>query len=700
MSVEPASNSNTEIPSTPITPTPSGATIVVRVAIPSLSLQKALRTTSTDLVWNLKLQVLEKVAQDIKDALNYGLYLPSKTGNGSGGKFLEEKRDLLYYISENNAVLEFIPKACIKTGQDDTTGEGSPSANSKKKQKRFIEDVQKGFSDKIRDRCQKGLDSNFWTESQESPLSIATMNNDANCISALYENGAFLDYRVGEKDTWKTPLHLAAVHNKLDALVMLLHFGAWVNCKDSLGLTPLWYAATNGNFECVCRLLAAKADTEVFDENGKGPLHQACLNSHENIVSHLIDAGANMNAVNLAGNTPLHIASTRPNSKECLRWLLLRGCDRERCNKTGQSPLQIATMSGNNDAAEMIKNFNSAQIIPPPPKTSDSLYLNMVKDTVKLPNEIKRSISTSSVNGSFKSFQQTTLQIRRQSNLPNEASNITESGSIISLHSPSETLKYSESTLSRSGTRKSKSSTKDERLKKGTSIPPPPRIPRPQSLFPSNLSQSPQHSLKELQPSGDSSSKQKESPSSPTTKKDFPEIKNKNTIEVNPSPSSGNIAASVNDLSPVEIKTTETTNVSSTLNLSALPIQIELSLNSTSTPNLAIKSFPTHQKQSSAASTSSSSATPTTSSPQATAIVMIKNVIASNGSMNATELENLLKSVSTMESMMKSAMERAVRAEMRAKKVEEELLKLKKANSTAIGSMVSLSSVSAVNSSK
>jgi ankyrin repeat protein len=107
----------------------------------------------------------------------------------------------------------------------------------------------------------------------DNPIAAATMNNDTEMMVWLMDNGAFLDFRVGDKDQWKTPLHLAAINNKTSALKNLLQFGAWVDAKDILGLTPLYYACSQGNTECVLRLLLAKADTEVFDENGKGPLH-------------------------------------------------------------------------------------------------------------------------------------------------------------------------------------------------------------------------------------------------------------------------------------------------------------------------------------------------------------------------------------------------------------------------------------------
>jgi hypothetical protein len=54
------------------------------------------------------------------------------------------------------------------------------------------------------------------------------MNNDHLMMMWLMDNGAFLDYRVvmsilnkGDKDQWKTPLHLAALNNKTIALKVL-----------------------------------------------------------------------------------------------------------------------------------------------------------------------------------------------------------------------------------------------------------------------------------------------------------------------------------------------------------------------------------------------------------------------------------------------------------------------------------------------
>ncbi|KAJ3417161.1 Glucoamylase, intracellular sporulation-specific [Chytridiales sp. JEL 0842] len=328
--------------STPVTP------ILVRISVPSIGVQKTLRASPLDTVWSLKQQILDKVATEIRDHLNFGIFLQG-TG-GKVGKFLDEKRDLASYQLENNCTMEFIPKKRVTLTAPDGDAAATP-----KNQKKFTEDIAKGNIDKVKERLAKGMDPNFIMESGETPLIMSILNNDREMIMTLIENGAILDYRAGEKDTWKTPLHI------------LLNHGAWVNSLDGSNLTPLQYAASAGHSDCVEKLIALKPDLEVQDQSGKTPLHQACLNNHVFVVALLADFGANLDAVNVAGNTPLHIAATR-NAVECAKWLCMRGCDREKANKTGQNPMQVAVMSGSEDIVELLKKFTPDQIIPPPPK--------------------------------------------------------------------------------------------------------------------------------------------------------------------------------------------------------------------------------------------------------------------------------------------------------------------------------------------
>ncbi len=87
------------------TPTPAAAPappvlIVLRISVPSLGVQKAIRCPITDSIWSVKKQIIEKISTDLKEALNYGMFAPGTAGKQ--GKFLEEKRDLQSYGFENN----------------------------------------------------------------------------------------------------------------------------------------------------------------------------------------------------------------------------------------------------------------------------------------------------------------------------------------------------------------------------------------------------------------------------------------------------------------------------------------------------------------------------------------------------------------------------------------------------------------------
>jgi hypothetical protein len=69
--------------------------IVLRINIPNLKLQKAIRVSTSDPVWSVSRQLEDKVATDIKDILNYGLFVHGK--DGRNGKFLDERNTVGSY---------------------------------------------------------------------------------------------------------------------------------------------------------------------------------------------------------------------------------------------------------------------------------------------------------------------------------------------------------------------------------------------------------------------------------------------------------------------------------------------------------------------------------------------------------------------------------------------------------------------------
>ena len=64
----------------------------------------------------------------------------------------------------------------------------------------------------------------------------------------------------------QSPLHLASVHDDLDCLGILLEFGADLEAKDDFIHTPLHLAAWKGMSNTLVALLEAGAQVEVKDK--------------------------------------------------------------------------------------------------------------------------------------------------------------------------------------------------------------------------------------------------------------------------------------------------------------------------------------------------------------------------------------------------------------------------------------------------
>lgn len=86
--------------------TETAATFEVLVSMPDRKIKKLYHFDVQDKVWNAKLNVINDLIKNVKDAVNYGFYDPPC--NGKSGKFLEEERLFTDYpLSGSPPVLEF-----------------------------------------------------------------------------------------------------------------------------------------------------------------------------------------------------------------------------------------------------------------------------------------------------------------------------------------------------------------------------------------------------------------------------------------------------------------------------------------------------------------------------------------------------------------------------------------------------------------
>lgn len=150
----------------------------------------------------------------------------------------------------------------------------------------------------------------------ESPIHVAAVQGDAQCLNLLLENQA--DIRVVFGAERRNALHLASFEGNVECIRILLQVSkAQVNTKDSLGRTPLHLAALSQSVEAVAELLENGAEIDNCDDMKETPLHGAVVKCRQStdVVKLLISKGANINAKDQFGQTPLHIAAFNENSR-------------------------------------------------------------------------------------------------------------------------------------------------------------------------------------------------------------------------------------------------------------------------------------------------------------------------------------------------------------------------------------------------
>lgn len=252
------------------------------------------------------------------------------------------------------------------------------TARMKKHRCRLIDAVNAGNVEKLIKLLVK-TDPNFIDEKTgETPLSLAASNNTLQTTSiqrvivALINGGAILDYRNREG---RTALHTAVMKNNYIALKMFLDLGAPPNYLDCNGLTPLFYSIIYNNqdnnhkvasqpfnnIKITKLLLYEHSIHGVTDQQGWQEVHHAAKLGLAGHLEMLLFYGVDINAqITGSGNTPLHVAAIN-DQKECVRTLLLRGCDTSIVNNSHQTAQQVAVIAGNVNLADLIQNHRQVE---------------------------------------------------------------------------------------------------------------------------------------------------------------------------------------------------------------------------------------------------------------------------------------------------------------------------------------------------
>ncbi len=126
-----------------------------------------------------------------------------------------------------------------------------------------------------------------------------------------------------EKGMLLTPLFMAVMQGKVEAVKLLLKYGANVNSLDIYGKSPLFYigepspveSANPENLLLITHLLIENGiDITICDKTGNQALWMIVFNSTDGderklpIVKYLIEKGADPNHKNNSNNSPLDFA--------------------------------------------------------------------------------------------------------------------------------------------------------------------------------------------------------------------------------------------------------------------------------------------------------------------------------------------------------------------------------------------------------
>ncbi len=201
--------------------------------------------------------------------------------------------------------------------------------------------AKKGYKDIARLFIANGADLNAKNEYGNTPLDIAVHYGHLNIIMLLIDSGAEINSNV---------LFYAFNQGNQDMIESLILHNANINIQNNAGETPLHIAVNQGDKHIIQSLVSHGASVG----NRIDLLHQVIDRGHENIAELLIKAAnPNIKYSNDMGNTLLHLAAEK-NYQGITRLLIEKGVNVNAKNKYGQSPLDLAILSGRAKTVQLL----------------------------------------------------------------------------------------------------------------------------------------------------------------------------------------------------------------------------------------------------------------------------------------------------------------------------------------------------------
>lgn len=154
-----------------------------------------------------------------------------------------------------------------------------------------------------------------------TPLYYACINGHIDAIGLLVDYGADIEYKNSYK---ATVLHAVADGSNIDVLNALIYHGIDINAMPLYGWTPLTTASANGNIDMMKLLIDKGAIINVENYRQHIPITIASEYGHINAVRLLIEHGVDINARGPDDRVALQLAADN-NHTNIIRLLISHG---------------------------------------------------------------------------------------------------------------------------------------------------------------------------------------------------------------------------------------------------------------------------------------------------------------------------------------------------------------------------------------
>lgn len=189
-----------------------------------------------------------------------------------------------------------------------------------------------------------------------TPLFVASLKGKYDAVKILLEKGANVNQTCIDG---LTPLHAACLSNKNSNVKLLLESSAVVNCENNFGLVPLHIAVKTGNMHIVETLLEYGANINKHSRKGHTALSIACCENRLNIAKLLLENNAKVNATITNNLTPLDLSSSKGNF-EITELLLQHNANINSGSTCSFTPLFYAFRHGNTAVVDLLLKWKAS----------------------------------------------------------------------------------------------------------------------------------------------------------------------------------------------------------------------------------------------------------------------------------------------------------------------------------------------------